>query len=479
MAYSKGSRAGRRASVVAITVLATTLIGAGCSRSSSDVETGTPSTAAGGATTTAAGGTTAGKGDFGSLKDVCGPGDAKGATDQGVTDDSITLGTISDTGFVGRPGLNQELFDASTVFTDWCNAAGGINGRKLVFDKLDAKLTEYKQRITEACQKDFMLVGGGGVFDNTGQDERLKCLLPDVPAYQVTPEARGAELAVAPLPSNLSEVPIGVYQYLGKKYPDSTSKVGFITGNVPATVTTDEQNQEGVKSLGWKVAYQTQYNAAGESSWTPFAQAFKSKGLKGLVYTGEPENAAKLLQAIDDIGYKLDWVVVGANHLDQNFIKVGGKAVDNVYMASAVVPFFEADENPATQQYRDLFEQYLPKGKVDALLGINSFSAWLLFATAAKECGSDVTRTCVYDNLAKTKEWNGGGLHATTDPSSGKASRCMIVVEATPDGFVVPKDYKLTDGLFHCQDDSVVGLTGDYGKGAKLSDVGKSLDDLN
>ena len=33
-----------------------------------------------------------------------------------MTDDSIQVGTISDPGFTGRPGLNQELFDASEVF---------------------------------------------------------------------------------------------------------------------------------------------------------------------------------------------------------------------------------------------------------------------------------------------------------------------------------------------------------------------------
>ena len=75
-------------------------------------------------------------------------------------------------------------------------------------------------------------------------------------------------------------------------------------------------------------------------------------------------------------------------------------------------------------------------------------------------------------------EWTGGGLHAATDPSAGKGPRCGMVVEATPDGFAVPDDFELTDGLFRCADDSVVQLKGDYGKGAKLEDVGKTIDDL-
>src|ERR1700729_2251903 len=97
-----------------------------CSRSSSSKTTAT--TAAGGTATTAAAAT--GAGDFGTLKAGCGPGNATGATDPGVTDTSINMATMSDPGYSGLPGLNQELFDAADAFVGWCNAAGGILGRK-------------------------------------------------------------------------------------------------------------------------------------------------------------------------------------------------------------------------------------------------------------------------------------------------------------------------------------------------------------
>jgi ABC-type branched-subunit amino acid transport system substrate-binding protein len=477
------SGGGHRPARLLATVMVMTLLMAACTRSDSETEIGTRGPApasgqaqAGGPTTAAPGGKSAGS--FGDLKDVCGPGDGAGSTAQGVTDDAIKVGTISDPGFTGRPGLNQELFDASKVFTAWCNAAGGINGREIEMTERDAKITEYKQRITEACQQDFMLVGGGGVFDDTGQDERLGCLLPEIPAYQVTSAARGADLAIRPLPNPLDRLSIGVYQYLGKRFPKSTKDVAFLTGNVPATVVVDHQNQEAVKSLGWKVTYQAQYNALGEASWTQYVQAMRSKRVKGLVYTGEPENFAKLLQAAADIDYHLDWAVTGANALDANFIKVGGDAIRDVFLISAFVPPFMAKQNPATQQYLDLFEQYLPAGKSEALLGMQSFSAWLLFATAVKQCGSEVTRKCVFDAAGAVTDWTGGGLHSASQPGKNESPRCGMVIEATPKGFVVPDDFKLTDGLFRCSDNSVVKLEDDYGKGAKLADVGKSLDDL-
>ncbi|MCB1027344.1 MAG: ABC transporter substrate-binding protein [Microthrixaceae bacterium] len=454
---------------------ATSLVAGACTRADEAVETGASETTAADGS---GGGETAAAGDFGDLKGVCGPGDASGATTQGVTDDAIQVGTISDSGFAGRPGLNQELFDASHVFVDWCNAAGGINGRELKVVERDAKLTEYKQRITEACAEDFMLVGGGGVFDDTGQAERIGCMLPEIPAFQVSPQSRASELIVNPIPAGLDEVQAGTLRYLGESFPDSTEHVGFLTGTIPSTVFIDAQLQDAAEELGWTKVYEAQYNPSGEASWTPFAQALKSDGVKGLVYSGEPENLAALQQALADIDYQLDWTLGGSNAVDQGFIDVGGEAVNGVYLPSLIVPAFMADENPATQQYLDLFEEYLPDGKSMAGLGYNSFSAWLLFATAVGECGSDVTRTCVFEAAQNITEWTGGGLHGETNPGENKQSRCNIVVAATPDGFVEPDDFEPTDGLFNCSEENVIALDGDYGTGVTLESQGKTMADL-
>ena len=85
---------------------------------------------------------------------------------------------------------------------------------------------------------------------------------------------------------------------------------------------------------------------------------------------------------------------------------------NNVYIRSVFYPFEDAKKNPPPQQYLDAFEQYLPNGKAKAYLGLQAWSAWLLFAKAAKECGADLTRKCVYDNAKKVTDWTGGGLHA-------------------------------------------------------------------
>lgn len=449
-------------------VLALVVIAAACGRSSDKASSSSSTTAGSSATKSA---------DFGTLTDVCQGGSGGPATGLGVTAKAIRIGTISDPGFAGRPGLNQELFDTADVFSQWCNARGGINGRKIQVDKLDAALTNYKPKILEACGQDFYLVGGGAVFDNTGVEDRLKCLLPDVAAYVVTPEARGADLLTQPVPNSNTTLPVGDYKWLAKTYPDSTSQVGILTGNLPATVTTAAQAEEAVKSLGWKIVYNDQYPAAGPTSWAPYVQSMKDKGVKGLIWVGEPENLAKFEQALVDANYSLEWIRTDANHYDSKLIDVGGAAIKNTYIRSVFYPFEDASKNPATQQYLDAFKEYLPTGKAKAYLGLQAWSAWLLWAKAAKACGANLTRKCVYDNLLTVKSWTGGGLHATQDPGDNKPGDCFTLIKATPTGFVLA-NIKPNDGIYSCNANNLYTLTGDYGKGVTLKDVGKSLQDL-
>jgi len=148
-------------------LLAVVLIAGACGRSSSP-----PATSTATSTTTAAG--SAKPGEFGTLSTkVCGPGTATTSPAQGVTPSTIDIATSADPGYAGRPGLDQEIFDAGDVFVDWCNAAGGINGRKIVLHKYDAAGLNFDAQVNKACATDFFLVGNGDVLDDTGQKSRL------------------------------------------------------------------------------------------------------------------------------------------------------------------------------------------------------------------------------------------------------------------------------------------------------------------
>lgn len=468
----------RRLLTGSLTVLAVLL--AGCSTRSGD-DTGAGATATPSAVAAA---------DFGTLKDVCGPGSSGAGTSsgaggsgaagassgvQGVTSKKIEVGVLTDVGFTKK----SEFPDAAKVFTDWCNAAGGINGRTIEAVTRDTRLTEVRQRVLEACRSDFALVGGGAALDSLGVQDRLKCLLPNFPGQSSQLGAIGSDLQVI-----ASQPVAGYFQYAGyyswllkEKYPDSADHVGIISGDAPVTKVMSAQFKEAVAGLGGKVTYSDLYPAAGVSDWTPYAQAIKKEGVKGLVFLGDFASLAKLEQALTAIGYVPDWIDANSNAYGPAFTQLAGTALaeqHNYAELFATAPLESAATNPATQQVLDLFKKYAP-GKQVTYPVLRAFSAWLLFATAARDCAT-LTRKCVYDNAVRETAWTGGGLQAPFDLSSKQPPKCYSVVEATPSGWK-PADFHPDQGAYRC-DAPVYKYRTDYGAPATLASVGKSMTDL-
>ncbi|MFN8037421.1 MAG: ABC transporter substrate-binding protein [Acidimicrobiia bacterium] len=440
-----------------------------------------PTSAGSGSTATAGAASGLGAGDFGSLKKVCGPrpsGMRLGATDTGVTAGSIQVSTFADPGFSGRPGLDQEFFDTATAFTKWCNSLGGINGRKIDVRLRDSKLSEFQQRVIEACSDgDFMMVGGGSVFDDTGQAERLACGLPTIAGYVVTPTAAGADLTVQPIPNRNDENSAGEFVYLRKRYPEAAGAVGVLTATLATTQMQARRYQEVLDAKEFTTVYHGTYNALGEATWRPFAEAMKTAGVKGLVWVGEPVNLAKLLQAVSDIGYRFTWVRADVNHYDPLLIAEGGAAVDGTYVPSLVHPFFDpalAAKNPATRDYRALMARYNPSGKI-AYLGVQGLSSWLLFADAVKACGARVTRDCVYAKAKDHGDWTGGGLQAPANVRENATIECNAVLEVRAGKFVLT-DIGANQGIYRCAPENVVNLAGDYGTGARCPNPAYATD---
>ena len=453
---------------VAALVAVLGLLGAGCGRSGSTQAIG--DTAVTSASATSAPGP--GAGEFGDLGTVCGPAPdstALTASDTGVTATSIQIGTVADPGFAGRPGVNQEFFDSAEAFSNWCNAAGGINGRKIEVKERDAKLTEFQSRMIEACDEgDFMLVGGGGIFDDQGQKERLACDLPAIAGMAVTPPSVASDLTIVPITNDMSSLPIGDLNWLAEQFPEATQKIGFLTGGIAVTITNANRNQEAMKARGWKIVYDEQFNAAGETSWRGFVEGMKSAGVRGVIWTADPSALAAVLKAMDEIEYHPDFVRAASNIYDNLLLSEAGPAANGTYIMTSTYPFLDpelAKKNPATKQYLDIMSEYDPGGKV-ANLGVTGFSAWLLFAKAARECGADLTRDCVWEHAKAINDWTGGGLHARQDLATGRASECFVEIEAK-DGRWALTDISPNEGVFNCDPRNVFDSTVDYGQGVK------------
>jgi hypothetical protein len=461
----------RTAAAIAVTVV----IAGGCSRAGSSSTPPTSSSSSSSSASSSQSATAAAS--FGSLSNVCHGGNATGSTDQGVTSSQITAGVLTDVGYTKDP----ELETTAKVFTSWCNAAGGIDGRKLVTDIHDTQLLNVVKAMSAACGSDFALAGGSAALDGLAVSTRLKCLLPDFDAQVVMPQNNGAGLQIYPIPwSHTYSVYGGYYNWLiNQKYPDSKDHVGILSGASVITQVDDALVAQTVAGVGGKVIYNGNYPITGVTDWTPYAEAIKNKGVKGFTFYGTIQQLAAVEQALDNIGYKLDWIDANTNSYGGEFLQVAGKALaeqHNYADLPGVYPLEKAAGNPATEQLIKLFNQYAP-GQPLTLQDVQAWSAWLIFAASAESCGADLTRKCVYNAALKQTNWDGGGLTATANMAAQGAGvpSCYNIEQATPSGWV-PAPFDPNNSAYRCGMPAI--KVSGVPPATQLSNVGLTISDL-
>jgi ABC-type branched-subunit amino acid transport system substrate-binding protein len=405
-------------------------------------------------------------GEFGDLGTICQDGQPGPTPDEpGITDTEIHLGTVTDKSAEARPELTKEMYDTAVAFAEWCNEQGGINGRQVVIDDLDAQLTQYPQRIEEACQNDFALVGGGAVFDNADNGARVQCGLINFAGYVVTPQARVADLQVQPVPNPVFQYPQQQYLRLKEMFPDVT-RYGVLWVDIPGPATVHQQLLETLETNGYDVVYDHAYAAMNEQGWTTFIDNMRDEGVQAVEMVGEPDYLVSLLSAMQTQGWYPEYLTLAPNMYDERIVEQAAAAAGEgqIYIRHTFPTFDMGDEVPAMADYQELMESYNPEGRYPAFLGAQALSGFLLFAKAANDCGAELSRQCVLDAAFATQDWTAGGLHAPTTPGNLEAANCGMLIRLTTDGFVYDEEATdPDDGVFNCNPDNLLELQDDYG----------------
>ncbi len=403
--------------------------------------------------------------DFGTMKSPCGPGDAKGATAQGVTDTQITIGYGDDAGYTAAPGLNKEMSDAVKALMKWCNDQGGINGRKVVGNYYDAKIMEVNNAMTQACSQVFMLVGQGWSLDSAQEATRIGCKLASVPTYTVSPQFANGDLMVQPTPNPADYYDAANAFDFAAKFPDAVKKAATMYANYAATIDSTEKAVIAYKQAGWTFLDCSQvYSIGGEANWVPFVQKLKDCGAQVVYFSGSPApNFENVLDAAKQIGYNPMWMQE-ANFYDTNFAKwnTSGNG-DNVYVRMSYYPLEQADINPAVAKYIELVKA---NGGSTSLLGEQAAAAFLLWAQGAQACGSNLTSDCVISTLKKVTSYDAGGLQSPTNPGANMPGDCAMVLKLTGTKYTQFLPEKV--GTQSCNSKYLIKLTGPVVDRAKL-----------
>jgi hypothetical protein len=395
---------------------------------------------------------------FGTLPSPCGKGHDTGATDKGVTNSTINLAYGDDRGFSGLPGLDQEMGDAVKAMIAWCDAQGGINGRKIVGDYYDAAITNVGGVMTQACKKDFMLVGEGFALDSSGEQTRLGCNLAAVPGFTVSPQVANAYEMYQASPNPADYSPVSSAYEITKLFGKAkTQKAGQYNSTLSTQQASMAKAVQAYTKTGWKfLNCPVQINYNGEANYTPFVQKLQSCGAQ-IVYNDSTPGPTLYgaLQAENQINYNPIWVedsgAYTAAFAQWNTAGLG----NNVYVRLSYEPLEAANVVPAVKQYISIVKK---NGGLISQLGEQSTSSFLLWATEAKACGSTLTRQCMINKLSKVTNWTGGGLNASGNPSKNLPPSCGLLMKLQGTKWVQAYPKKL--GTFDCSPKYIVSNTG-------------------
>ena len=394
---------------------------------------------------------------------ICSSGTGGSSSVRGVSDKAIHIAVFNDAGNTVQPGLDIEFPQFAKAFAKWCNAAGGINGRQIVIDDEDGALFNAAQVMNQACQQDFMSVGGGLVLDTAAVPIRVACGLGQITTFTVSDASVDAALQVNPGNINNSEVEAGWYGALAKKYPKAVKEFGMGGENQASILEQEHKNQQAAIAQGYKVV-DFQEPPLSTTDWTPYIDEAQSKGVEGLEPSAS-SNVGPYFQAMQTAGYNPAFVYMYANlYVQATAQATASMHLPPTYLALTDWPFQLASKSPGLTELESVMHKYSPGTAIDQNDELAA-SSWVLFAKAATACGVNITVSCVLSHSAGQKNWSAGDIQAPTaevtmSDQNPFPSDCFTMVQLQGGKFTWDKS--LTDPnnqIWHCDPKTVVKVS--------------------
>ena len=325
------------------------------------------------------------------------------------------------------PGIFEAAQQATRAYAAYFNATNDICGRKLDVELIDSRADAGadQQGYTKACDEAFAAVGSMSAFDSGGAGPAQSCGLPDIRSTTTTPERRDCKTCFAAQAVDPGLVNGAMPRYFASKYKDAVKHAAVIYIDAGAAAVNAQMFRKAYARAGWKIGY-FQGIGVTEFNYAPYVQQMKEKGIKLVTYTGPYQNTVKLLDAMQQQGYKPDAFVQDSTIYDENFVEQAGDNGDGVYAWSSTKMF---DDNAKEMQlYRGWLNQVKP-GAVPNYYGLYAWSAALLFVEQAVKLGGKLSRASLVSALGQVKNWTGNGLHVPQQVGSKRTSNCGSVLQ--------------------------------------------------
>ena len=102
----------------------------------------------------------------------------------------------------------------------------------------------------QACQSDFMAVGGGMALDQPSVPIREQCGLGQISGYLASDASEVASDQVDPGGGHTDTWPSGWFRELAKAYPQAVKKAGMGGANTPSVLEPEHKYEFGAEAQG-------------------------------------------------------------------------------------------------------------------------------------------------------------------------------------------------------------------------------------
>lgn len=358
------------------------------------------------------------------------PGPNGGATDVGITATTITLGNVS-TLSGPIPGLFQGAVIGSQAFVAYANSQGGVHGRKLQLEIRDDQFDSGQNRAQtqDLSNRVAAFLGSFSTFDDAGAAVVSKVNLPDI-GYGLTDARRNQAQNFSPQPGKSGTFRTGGFEYYSRRFPEAVKAMGAIYGDIPASKGGHVDAKAAAEAVGWKYVYERGYQPT-ESDFTADVIRMRQQGVKGVyVVAADVKTMARLLKAMQQQGFKPEFVALGASGYDANLIPLAGAAAEGVFVDQQLALYQGGDS--ATVPEVALMNQWVQKVKPGFKPDLFTAFAWAsgrLLMQGLEAAGPGVTRQSLTAALQKVNEFDANGLVAPSGPGTKRQAICNMFMQ--------------------------------------------------
>jgi len=378
-------------------------------------------------------------------------------TDTGVTQTTIKLGEV--VGINGPlPGQFDPAWQATDSYFRMINDLGGICGRKIqlvIRDDGENGPQDYQVAQQMATQdKIFSFVGSVSAPDDSGIGKVSgQYHIPDI-GFPLT-ISRTENPYTYGVPGQLQKNLIGSggngSAYLNAKYGIKQVAIFWVDESDVSKLNAwaFEAAMKYTTNNAIKICYE-QPTTVLDSSFTQYVINMQSScqssgGPVGVYTTMENNNNIKLAQAMRDQNFKPGVFVPTFTSYLQSFISQAQGSTNGAYIPMPQIPFERLTDTPQSgwtpgtfelQRYITALHRYHPEAGDPGSWGAPAWGQSELFTEAATNCGANLTRACIFNQLNTMGDFSDHGMLSPTKPSTHQIYVPETMVQVSGNHFV-------------------------------------------